>query len=189
MKHSLIILISILLLSSPVIGDNHKGETLYRWKNPSGDGYVWKGFGDKETHPVYKGDVKNGKPNGLGILLVGGKFVLRKYVGEWKDGKENGKGKETFPDGGGYEGGWKNGLYNGHGTLTLYDIGLKYVGEYKDGLRNGHGTLTLHNGTKSFPYFTEEVGEWKNNREWNITIYDKYGTILRKYVNGKVIVE
>jgi len=30
MKH-LLILLSILLLSSPVIGDNHKGETLYRW--------------------------------------------------------------------------------------------------------------------------------------------------------------
>ena len=30
MKHLLIIL-SILLLSSPVIGDNHKGETLYGW--------------------------------------------------------------------------------------------------------------------------------------------------------------
>ena len=40
MKHILII-ISILLLSSPVIGDNHKGETLYRWETSSG--YVWKG--------------------------------------------------------------------------------------------------------------------------------------------------
>ena len=40
MKHLLIILISILLLSSPVIGDNHKGETLYMWgKYPD---YVWK---------------------------------------------------------------------------------------------------------------------------------------------------
>jgi len=30
MKH-LLILISFLLLSSPVIGDNHKSETLYGW--------------------------------------------------------------------------------------------------------------------------------------------------------------
>ena len=29
MKHLLILLISFLLLSSPVIGNNHKGETLY----------------------------------------------------------------------------------------------------------------------------------------------------------------
>ena len=67
MKHLLIILISILLLSSPVIGDYHKGETLYRWDTSSG--IVWRGFGDKETHSVYKGDVENGKPNGLGVLF------------------------------------------------------------------------------------------------------------------------
>ena len=53
--------------SSPVIGDNHKGETLYLWKTSSGK--VWKGFGDKETHSKYEGDVENGKPNGVGILI------------------------------------------------------------------------------------------------------------------------
>ena len=59
MKHLLIILISILLLSSPVIGDNHKGETLYvlgeypDWK--------WVEFGEKDTHPMYQGQVKDGK--------------------------------------------------------------------------------------------------------------------------------
>ena len=50
MKH-LLIIISFLLLSSPVIGDNHKGETLYGWGECCD--YVWKGFGDKETHPKY----------------------------------------------------------------------------------------------------------------------------------------
>jgi len=34
-KHLLIIL-SFLLLSSPVIGDNNKGETFYEWKTVSG---------------------------------------------------------------------------------------------------------------------------------------------------------
>ena len=81
MRH-ILILISILLLSSPVIGDNHKGETLYRWGECC-DGYVWKGFGDKDTHPVYKGDVENGKPNGQGTLTTPEGY---KYEGEWKDG-------------------------------------------------------------------------------------------------------
>ena len=45
MKHLLIIL-SILLFSSPVIGDNHKGETLYGWGNTLP--YVCKGVGDKK---------------------------------------------------------------------------------------------------------------------------------------------
>ena len=78
MRHILIILISILLLSSllisctenspspvigdnlsPVIGDNHKGETLYGWGKCCD--YVWKGFGDKDTQPKYLGQVKDGK--------------------------------------------------------------------------------------------------------------------------------
>ena len=105
MKHILII-ISFLLLSSPVIGNNHKGETLYRWGvYPD---YKWMGFGDKDTHPVYQGQVKNGKPNGLGVIIYPRGF---KYVGEYKDGKRNGQGTWTHPDG------WK------------------YVGEYKDGYR------------------------------------------------------
>ena len=127
MKHLLIILISLLLLSSPVIGNNHKGETLYRWINPSGDGYVWKGFGDKETHPVYKGDVKNGKPNGLGFIIFPDG---NKYVGSWKNGKKDGLGTFTWSWGGKYVGSWKNGKVNSQiqGSLTLSD-GSKFVGE------------------------------------------------------------
>ena len=119
MKHLLLILISFLLLSSPVIGDSHKGETLYRWDNPSGDGYLWKVFGDKETHSLYKGDVKNGKPNGVGILIYsfGGK-----YVGEWKNGKRNGQG-----------------------TSTTSSIGYKYVGEWKNG-KHWNGTRYYKGG-------------------------------------------
>ena len=94
MKHLLIILISILLLSSPVIGDNHKGETLYWW----GFGecqvepcdYKWMGFGDKNTQPKYQGQVKDGKPNGLGVMNYPNGW---KYVGSFKDGKPlNGTG-------------------------------------------------------------------------------------------------
>ena len=103
MKHLLIILISILLLSSPVIGDNHKGETLYGWGNTLP--YVWKGVGDKETHPKYEGDVENGKPNWVCFL--------------------------TSPNGGKYIGEWKNGERTGPGTYT-WSNGDKYVGEYKD---------------------------------------------------------
>ena len=92
MKHSLIIL-SFLLLSSPVIGNNHKGETLYGWgEYPD---YVWKGVGEKDTNPVYKGEVENGVPNGQGThtLSNGDKFV-----GEWKDNK-GWNGKLYDPDG------------------------------------------------------------------------------------------
>ena len=108
MKNILIIL-SILLLSSPVIGDNHKGETLYLWFVETE--MVWKRFGDKDTHPKYKGEVKDGKPNGLGIIIY---TDGSKYVGVFRDGKPNGKGTYTFF--GGYKiiGKWKDSkIWNG----------------------------------------------------------------------------
>ncbi|MDP6432534.1 MAG: cytoplasmic protein [SAR324 cluster bacterium] len=144
MRHLLIILISILLLSSPVIGDNHKGETLYGWGKCCD--YVWKGFGDKETHSKYKGDVENGVPNGLGILILPNG---NKYVGGWKDGRWNGQGTFTTSNGSKYEGEWKN----GPGTHT-YPDGSKYEGEYKDDWewngtqydKNGNIIFNVENG-------------------------------------------
>ena len=88
MKH-LFIIFSILLLSSPLFGDNHKGETLYLWETSSS--VQWYRFGDKYTRPQYKGEVENGKPNGLGVLIYpyGGQYGYgTKYVGSWEDGKE-----------------------------------------------------------------------------------------------------
>jgi hypothetical protein len=164
MKHLLILLISILLLSSPVIGDNHKGETLYGWGNTLP--YVWKGVGDKDTHPVYKGEVENGEPKGKGIeTFPNGE----KYVGEFKDGKFHGQGTFTWSNGGKYVGEWKDGKEHGQGTETSPD-GNSYEGEWKDGKQNGQGKWTLPNGS-------QYVGEWKDGIEWRVTIYDKDGKI------------
>ena len=127
MKHLLILLISILLLSSPVIGYNHKGETLYGWITSSST-LEWKRFGDKETHPIYKGDVENGKPSGLGVITFpdGSKFV-----GEYKDGEKNGQGTFTFSWGGKYEGEFEDGIKHGQGTYTLPN-GSKFVGQWRE---------------------------------------------------------
>jgi len=177
MKHLLIILISILLLSSPVIGDNHKGETLYRWGE--GGDYKWMGFGDKETQPKYQGQVKDGKPNGLGIL-ISPKYSNRaewKYVGSWENGERNGQGTLTYSSGGKYVGGWKNGKEHGQGTSTGY--GEKYVGSWKNGKKNGEGTETWRDGTKM-------IGEWKNDDLWNgTTTLPSHPNKPVKVVNGE----
>ena len=184
MKH-LLIIFSFLLLSSfitsclkngssPVIGDNHKGETLYgRGEYPD---YVWKRVGEKDTHPVYKGEVENGVPNGQGTLTS---LDGRKYVGDFKDGLPNGQGTFTFLDGWKYEGGWVFGKYHGQGTWTS-PSGYKYDGEWKDGIRSGQGTQTYPDGGKY-------EGSWKNGVRWNGTSYEKDGKIYEKYVNGKKI--
>jgi hypothetical protein len=127
-KH-LLILISIFLLSSPVIGDNHKGETLYGLGEclllPCD--YQWIGFGDKDTQPKYQGQVKDGKPNGLGVIFDSNGS---KYVGSWENGKWNGQGTYTWKDGSQFVGEWKDGKpWNG----TQYNKDGNILGKYVNG--------------------------------------------------------
>jgi len=133
MKH-LLILISILLLSSPIFGNNHKAETLYQWgKFPN---YKWVGFGDKEEHCVYKGQVKNGKPHGVGFLEC--KEWRLKYIGEFKDGLKHGQGKETTLNFYNkpidkYEGSWEKGYREGKASFINYYDEYIFVGKFKGG--------------------------------------------------------
>ena len=100
-----------------------------------------------------------------------------KYIGEIENGKPNGTGTITFPDGEKYEGEWKDGKRNGQGTYT-FRSGAKYVGRWKDDKRNGQGTFTNKDGSK-------DVGEWKNSRLWNGITYFKNGKIKERYKFGK----
>ena len=65
MKHLLIIL-SILILSSPLNGDSKKEEHINKWKTDSG--ILWREFGDKDIQAKYEGDVENWNPHSLGII-------------------------------------------------------------------------------------------------------------------------
>ena len=82
-------------------------------------GWEWKTFGDGKVQPKHKGKITNGKPNGFGVL--------------------------TYPDGKKYVGEHKNGLPNGQGTFT-FTSGNIYVGVFKDGILNGQGTFTSPKG-------------------------------------------
>ena len=132
MKHSLLIHLK-LLLSSLLTSLQKKEETLYRWENPSGDGSVWKRFGDKQTQPRYEGEIKR-------EYILFGDYILE------------GLGSLTSTDGEKYVGEWKDGKLNGQGTYTWSD-GDKYVGEYKDG-KPWNGTDYDKNGNI--------LGKWVN---------------------------
>ena len=199
MKLLLFILISILLLSSPVIGNNHKGETLYFWETSSG--LSWKGFGNKKIHPKYQGDVVSGKPNGLGILTYP---WGTKYVGEWKDGRFwYGIGDDTK---GNIVGKYVNGvniikepmvMVEKKQTGVLFRRGENrqwkwfrnsnnkndriYVGDILNGKPNGQGTHTYPSGDKY-------VGEFKDGEyhgQGTFTFHDgsKY---VGEFKDGKV---
>ena len=151
MKH-LLIIFSIILISSPLIG-NETG-VLYLYESSSG--ILWKEFGDKETDPIYKGDIERGRPNGVGVMTFPDG---RKYVGENKDGFPNGKGTMT----------WSN--------------GVEYVGEYKDGKPNGQGTMSYSDGEKCEGKW-QNVGFWNGRCYYKDgTIQYKYvnGKRIRQY--------
>ena len=108
-----------------------KGVTLYEWETSSG--YVWKYFGDKETKIKYEGEVENGVPNGLGIMIFP-KGIWKdhrgykdKYVGSWKDGGYNGYGIERYYDGRWEVGEWKNGK---EWNTTYYTKKGNIIGKY-----------------------------------------------------------
>jgi hypothetical protein len=87
-----------------------------------------------------------------------GTYVYRgvKYVGEFKNGKYNGQGTKTYPDGEIYVGEFKDNQRNGRGTCIFPD-GEKFVGKFKDGLINGKGTYTYANGEKTVGNFYDGV--------------------------------
>ena len=106
MKH-ILILISILLLSCPVIGED-TGILFFREVEGK---WLWFEDGNKDKDA--------------------------KYIGEFKDGffedrQPNGQGTFTYPDGGKYVGRWKGGqMWNGRGYDKDGYIDSKYVNGVK----------------------------------------------------------
>ena len=93
----------------------------------SSSGILWKEFGDKETDPIYKGDVEHGRPNGVGVMTFPDG---RKYVGENKDGFPNGQGTYTFPNGKKGLGEFRDGR---PWNITEYDKDGDITGKYVNG--------------------------------------------------------
>jgi len=101
-----------------------------------------------------------------------------KYVGEIENGKPNGTGSITFPDGRKHVGEFKDGKPNGQGTLT-FSNGEKYIGEFKDGKFHGQGTKTWSDGMY--------VGKYRYGKLSTGIFYDKNRNISFKVVNGRMI--
>ena len=57
------------------------------------------------------------------------------YIGEWKQGLQNGNGTALFNNGNSYNGQFQNGLKHGYGKFQVNTIGDVYEGEFRKGLR------------------------------------------------------
>ncbi len=115
---------------------------------------------------MYKGDIKNGVPDGEGEYYYSDSSVYKggfksgkydgkgewtsksgnKYKGDFKDNEFDGFGEYIYSDLSSYKGGFKNGKRNGKGVSTSVD-GDIYEGEFKDGFRHGFGTYTFADGS------------------------------------------
>ncbi len=120
-------------LKSKVVDKNKENKVvLFLWGEGNTYGQVWEDFGDENNHSKFVGEVSNGKPNGHGTTTFPDG---RKHVGEYKNGQISGQGTLTYPDGGKYVGEWKNGeKWNG----TEYDK----KGNIKHKSKNGNKCWT-----------------------------------------------
>ena len=117
---------------------------------------TWHAFEDGLAR--YKGEWKNGLPNGKGIKhfyktdsYIDGNFVdgfaeghckqtfeqtwektVPYYEGEFKRNNYQGKGEYHYGDGDYYKGDWKDGKYHGQGASYSKRLNKTWVGEYKN---------------------------------------------------------
>ena len=90
MKH-LLILLSLLILSLPLVAK----ETGVLYLKKVNGKFGWFENGNDKKDWKYVGEIKNGKPNGTGVLSS----TLGKYSGKVKNGMQHGQGTYTYKSG------------------------------------------------------------------------------------------
>ena len=91
MKHIILLLLYFFFLTFPLVAQETgvlyltKVNGKFGWFENSNDIKAWK----------YEGEIKNGKPNGTGVL----EYNLATYYGEVKNGMQHGQGTYTYKSG------------------------------------------------------------------------------------------
>ena len=157
-------------------------------KNEYNISYLKDNFeGNNENY--YIGEWKNGLRNGKGKLYYNNGNL--QYEGDFVNDKFEGNGKYISKNGKYYIGEWKNGLKDGKGKFYYQNKNLIYEGDWVKDKPEGYGKRMLKNGK----YY---IGEWKNGlRNGKGKFYYNNGNL--KYEgdwindkcegNGKVIFE
>lgn len=199
MKHILILLNSILLLSSPLFGQSSKYESvsqcvLQTMKESKLTGNDMFNMVKEEcerslgnTNKPKIGQNEDKKNEVLYSRRVNGEDVWYKrgdekrdgkYVGGILNGKPDGHGTFKGPNGAKMVGEWKDGKLHGQGSLILSN-GDKIVGGFKDGEMDGQITATSPDGDKF-------VAEFKDGLMISEPIKSKEkGILYGRMVNGK----
>ncbi len=67
-----------------------------------------------------------------------------KYIGDFRNGRREGKGKMIYANNSNYEGEWKNDVMHGKGIYSI-DQGAKFEGQFKSGYRIEAGKKWMFN--------------------------------------------
>ena len=143
----------------PIASANEIAVVLSKAENLEKDVNTWYKFEDGKGR--YKGEWKNGLPNGKGTKhsykddsYIYGNFVdgytegygkqtfeqtwektQPYYEGEFKRNNYHGKGEYHYGDGDYYKGDWKDSKYHGHGAAYSKRLDKTWVGEYENDIK------------------------------------------------------
>ena len=120
----------------------------------------------------YEGQVTgrpNGKPNGAGTMTWPDGNT---YTGNWNNGVMSGQGKMIWSNGNIYEGMWNKNNMDGKGKMIWHN-GDSYDGDWKNSKRHGLGTLTLENKH-------EATGKWYTDEPKTKGDQERMGMALKK---------
>ena len=101
----------------------------------------------------YIGTIVKKNYEGPGVMIHEGKGF---YIGNWKNGKREGYGRYSWPDGAEYQGYFVEGNMQGIGTFMYTNKDI-FKGEFRDNTRNGKGRYFY----KSSNYLDFDEGEWQ----------------------------
>ena len=150
------------------------GRGLMKCENMSYDGEWKKGNIDGEgkirweNGNIYEGEFKINHISGYGYMIW--HDLLEKYIGKWKNDKQNGNGIHIWYESPGelkelrnrYVGEWKNGKRHGYGVF-FYSNGGRYEGEWQNNLKTGFGIMVYEDGKSYIGRFDEDRLVDKNN--------------------------
>ena len=130
---------------------NHQNNNLeINYKNSKKENGIIK----YDNGEYYKGEEKNGKRQGKGILYNKNGGI--KYEGEWNNDYPDGNGKCLEEQGNYYIGEFKKGIKHGKGKYYDKSGNLIYEGDFADGKKEGTGKLINKDGS----YYE---GDFKND--------------------------
>ena len=120
-------------------GDYYSGDIVNSRYNGKGQYYF------KAYDLVYKGEFKEGKQHGQGILFNpnSGEVI---YDGNWEFGVKTGSGNYVYSPDQYYNGEWKNNQKSGNGFFSFG--GGSYNGQWYRNKASGRGNLKLADGTE-----------------------------------------